>query len=106
MKTIEKGMIVIIYLRLIERIFFKNFSIEEIAEQINLKGSVLKKKLGGLAPLYLDEAEAISNLLDINLPDEKIYFFYPTVPKMGRNGRQEKILCQKRRKNVKENISY
>ena len=72
-----------VYLRLLERIAFKKLTIAEISGKIGIDERSLRKKLIGLLPLYLDEARLISNVLDINSFDEMLYFFSPSVPKMG-----------------------
>lgn len=95
----------IIYLRLLERIVYKNLSIDEIAEKVEIGGRELRKKLIGLRPLYHDEAELIAKVLDLNSSEEKIYFFYPSIPKMGQRGLENEKLC-KRRSKENEKITY
>lgn len=95
----------IIYLRLLERIVYKNLSIDEIAEKVDISERELRKKLIGLRPLYHDEAEIIARVLGLNLPEEKIYFFCPIVSKMGRKDDKNKKLC-KRRSKENEKITY
>lgn len=80
---LKKGDMVMVYLRLLERIAFKKLTIAEISGKIGIDERSLRKKLIGLLPLYLDEARLISNVLDINSSDEMLYFFSPSVPKMG-----------------------
>lgn len=80
---LKKGDMVMVYLRLLERIAFKKLTIAEISGKISIDERSLRKKLIGLLPLYLDEARLISNVLDINSSDEMLYFFSPSVPKMG-----------------------
>ena len=80
---LKKGDMVMVYLRLLERIAFKKLTIAEISGKIGIDERSLKKKFIGLLPLYLDEARLISNVLDINSSDEMLYFFSPSVPKMG-----------------------
>lgn len=94
---------VIIYLRLLERIVYKNLSIDEIAEKVDIGARELRKKLIGLCPLYHDEAELIAGELGINSPEEKIYFFYPAVPKMGQRCAENKKLCKRREKKNEKN---
>lgn len=65
----------IIYLKLLEKIMEKNYSISEIAAHIHVKEAVLRKKLIGLMPLYVDEANLIADFLNISSCEEKIYFF-------------------------------
>lgn len=80
---LKKGDMVMVYLRLLERIAFKKLTIAEISGKIGIDERSLRKKFIGLLPLYLDEARLISNVLDINSSDEMLYFFSPSVPKMG-----------------------
>lgn len=80
---LKKGDMVMVYLRLLERIAFKKLTFAEISGKIGIDERSLRKKLIGLLPLYLDEARLISNVLDINSSDEMLYFFSPSVPKMG-----------------------
>lgn len=65
----------IIYLKLLEKISEKNYSISEIAAHIHIGEAVLRKKLIGLAPLYVDEANLIADFLNISSYEDKIYFF-------------------------------